>query len=56
MEFNDGTEFAFTTPRRIARISFHKSIEEEEPILDRLDNSSGSYVGNSMLLFFSFKE
>ena len=32
MECNDGTEFAFTTSRRIARISFHKNIEDEEPI------------------------
>ncbi len=32
MKMDDGTEFAFTTPRRIARISFHDSIEEEEPV------------------------
>lgn len=32
MKMNDGTEFAFTTPRRIARISFHETIEEEEPV------------------------
>lgn len=32
MECDDGTKFAFTSPRRIARISLHKNIEEEEPV------------------------
>ena len=32
MKFDDDTEFAFTTSRRIARISFHTNIEKEEPI------------------------